>query len=65
MDSLADTQDLRSHDRARERRCVMKEYYELDHDECIKAINDILSKISDLWIVRHIYRFAVNMTEEE
>ncbi len=43
----------------------MKEYYELDHDECIKAINDILSKISDLWIVRHIYRFAVNMTEEE
>lgn len=29
----------------------MKKYYELDREECIRAINDIMSKTSDLRII--------------
>ena len=43
----------------------MKKYYELDREEWIKAINNILSKISDCWILWQIYRCAVHMTEED
>ncbi len=43
----------------------MKEYYELDREECIKAINDILSKTNELWIIQNIYRFSVGMTKED
>lgn len=43
----------------------MKKYYELDREECIKAINDILSKTIDLWILQNIYRFSVGMTKDE
>ena len=42
-----------------------KEYYELNRDECIKAINDILSSANDLWILWTIYRFSVGMTKDE
>lgn len=42
----------------------MKKYYEMDREECIKAINDILEKTRGLWIIQHIYLFAVNMKEE-
>lgn len=44
---------------------MAKKYYELDREECIKAINDILSKTSDLWILWQIYRFSVGMTKNE
>ena len=43
----------------------MKKYYELDRAECIKTINDILSRTSDLWILWQIYRCSVHMTEDE
>lgn len=43
----------------------MKKYNELDREECIKAISDIMSKTSELWILWEIYRFSVNMTESE
>lgn len=43
----------------------MKKYYELDREDCIKAINEIITKTEDLWILWQIYRMAVNMTEEE
>lgn len=42
----------------------MKKYYELDREEYIKAINDILSKTSDLWILWQIYLSAFHMTDE-
>ena len=42
-----------------------KEYYELNRDECIKAINDILSSTNDLWILWTIYLFSVGMTKDE
>lgn len=42
----------------------MKKYYELDREEYIKAINDILSKTSDLWILWQIYLSAFHMTGE-
>lgn len=42
----------------------MKKYYELDREDCINAINDIMSKTSDLWILWQIYRFSVNITED-
>ena len=38
MDSLAETQDLRSHDRARERRCGMREMY---IERTIEIINQL------------------------
>lgn len=41
----------------------MKKYYDMDREECIKAINDILEKTSDLWIIWTIYRCAVGMTK--
>ncbi len=41
----------------------MKKYYEIDREDCIKAINDIISKTSDLWILWQIYRMAVNITQ--
>lgn len=41
----------------------MKKYYDMDLEECIKAINDILEKTRDLWIIWQIYRFAVGMTK--
>lgn len=43
----------------------MKNYYELDREECINAINDIMSKTSNLWIIWQIYRFSVRMTKDE
>lgn len=43
----------------------MKKYYDLDREECIKAINDILSKTSDLWILWQVYRLTVHITEDE
>lgn len=42
----------------------MKKYYELNREDCIKAINDILSKTSDLWILWQIYRCAFHVTED-
>ncbi len=42
-----------------------KKYYEMDREECIKAINDILEKTSEVWIIFEIYCFSVNMTKEE
>lgn len=42
-----------------------KKYYEMDREECIKAINDILEKTSDLWIISAIYNFSIGMTKEE
>jgi len=41
----------------------MKKYYELDREECIAAINEIMSKTEELWILWQIYRFAVGMTK--
>lgn len=32
----------------------MQKFYELDREECIKAINDILEKTSKLWIIQYI-----------
>lgn len=43
----------------------MKKYYGLDREECIKAISDIISKTSDIWILWQIYRFSVGMTKDE
>lgn len=43
----------------------MKKYYELDHEECIKAITEIMSQTSSLWILWQIYRFSVAMTQDE
>lgn len=42
----------------------MKQYYEIDQEEWINAINDIISKTSDRWILWQIYQCAVHMTEE-
>ena len=42
----------------------MKKYYELDREECIKAINDIMNKTSDLWILWQIYRCSVGLTQD-
>ncbi len=44
---------------------LCKKYYELDREECTAVINEIISKTEDLWILRQIYRFAVNITKEE
>ena len=44
---------------------MREKYYELNREDCIKAINDIMSKTSDLWILWTIYDFCVGMTREE
>lgn len=43
----------------------MEKYYELDREECIAAINEIISQTEDLWILWQIYRTAVNITKED
>ncbi|MBD5543719.1 MAG: hypothetical protein HDR01_05630 [Lachnospiraceae bacterium] len=43
----------------------MKKYYEFNREDCIKAITEIISKTSDLWILWQIYRFSTAMTEPE
>lgn len=43
----------------------MKKYYELSREECIKAITEIMSKTSKLWILQTIYCFSVGMTRDE
>lgn len=41
----------------------MKKHYERGLEEWIKAINEILSKIDDTWILWNICRFAIGMTK--
>lgn len=43
----------------------MKKYYELERDDCIKAIEDIIQKTNNLWILWQIYRMVVNVTKED
>ena len=36
----------------------------MSKEEYIEKINEIISKVDDLWILNQICRFSVNMTKE-
>lgn len=44
---------------------MKEEHNKLNREDCIKAINDIMSKTRKLWILQIIYDFSVGMTREE